>query len=404
MLSGPMPHVSAGVFFDSPAAEITLREALADRRLSRLTPHVSAGGMAAAIAYCKSSPTPDLLVLETDADCAGIMAGLDHLEPVCDENTKVIVIGRANDIGLYRNMIARGVSEYLVGPIDRSHAIAAILGLYQNGAATRTGRICAFMGAKGGVGSSTIAQNVAWRIGHDRSGPVMLADMDLQFGTAALNLNLSPSVGISEQTRDPDRLDPALLERTLLQSGSFLHVLPASGRMELIEQPDLVAVEKLLELSRNMFPVVILDLPHLQSPWMKAVLSSVDDLVIVAAPDLANLRNAKCLFDILRALRPTDAAPKLVLNQVGITRRAGIPSAEFAGALGVDLGVQIGFDPQTFSKAANKGQLIAETAPRSAAGKAIAALAEGIDPRRSADDAHSRRKRHWFQMNWRSGG
>ena len=399
-LTARMPRISAGIFFDSPNAEKTLRDALRDRRLSRMSSHIASGGIAAAIAYCASAPTPDLLILETAADGAGILAGLDALAPVCNETTKVIVIGRQNDIGLYREMIAKGISDYLVGPIDRLFAIAAILKLYQDGAIVRPGRICAFLGAKGGVGTSTLAQNVAWCIGQQRSGPVMLTDMDLQFGTAALNLNLNPSAGISEQVMDFERLDEALLERTLIQRGKYLHVLSASGRMQEIDPPDLAAVEKILGLSRSMFPMVILDLPHLQSPWMKAVLAEVDDLVIVASPDLANLRNANSLLQIFRTSRPNDAPPKLVLNQIGISRRAGISPADFAQGLGVEIKTQIGFDPQTFAAAANDGHLVAELAPRGAAGRAIAALAMSIDTRKTAHGPPDKDKRRWFQLPW----
>lgn len=403
-LTARIPRISAGVFYDTPAAAKTLSDAMLDRRLSRVTAHLAAGGIAAAIAYCSTTPTPDLLVIETSSDGADILAGLEALAPVCNTNTKVIVIGRPNDIGLYREMIARGVSDYIVAPMNRLFAIVAILTLYQAGGAVRNGRICAFLGAKGGVGASTLAHNVAWSIGESRSAPVMLADLDLQFGTAALNLDLNPAVGTSEQVMDPERLDEALLERTLIPCGKHLHVLAASGRMQEIDPPDLAAVEKILGLSRKMFPVVVLDLPHLQSPWIKAVLAEVDDLVIVAAPDLANLRNAKCLLQIFRTSRPNDPPPKIVLNQIGTTRRAGISPADFASGLGAEIETQISFDPQAFATAANEGQLIVQSAPRAAASRAILALAQSLDPHKAAGIPPSALKKSWFQLPGRSGG
>lgn len=403
-LSGRTPRISAGVFCDSPAAERALQSAMADRRLSRVTASVTAGGIEAAIVYCSAAPTPDLLILETTATGEAILSGLDRLSGLCAANTKLIVIGRPNDITLYRRMIAKGVSDYLVGPVDSLQAIAAVLGLYPNGTATRPGRVIAFLGAKGGVGASTIAQNTAFCIGQDRSGPVMLADLDLQFGTAALNLNLTPAAGFSEQAMDPDRLDQAVLERTLILSGKYLHVLPASGRMQEIAPPDPAAVEKLLDLARQTFPVVVLDLPHLQSPWVKAVLAAVDDLVIVATPDLACLRNAKCLLDIFRAARPNDPAPRVVLNQVGIARRAGLSAAEFASSLGVEITTRIAFEPQAFAKAAADGRLIAESAPGSPAGRALADLAREFDGRTPRDAHTAPRTRSFLRLPWRSDG
>ena len=403
-LSGRIPHISAGVFCDTPAAEHALRDALQDRRMSRVTPRIAAGGIAAAIAFCSKEPTPDLLILETTATADEILAGLNRLSDVCDPDTKVVVIGRPNDIGLYRAILASGVSDYLVAPVDTLFAIAAILRLYASGPAKRLGRVCAFLGAKGGVGTSTLAQNVAWRMGQDRRGPVMLADLDLQFGTAALNLNLVPSAGFAEQATDPDRLDQALLERALMLKGAYLHVLPASGRMQEIAAPSPAAVEKLLDLARQTFPVVVLDLPHLQSPWMRATLAVVDDLVIVAGPDLASLRNAKCLLDIFRAARPNDTLPRLVLNQVGISKRAGVSPADFAQGLELEVKTRIAFDPQIFAKAAGEGRLITEMAPRAAPSRAIARLAKEITADHALGGAGAGKKGAWFRMPWHAAG
>lgn len=399
-LTGHTPHISTGCFCDSPTAGKTLRAALQDRRLSRATTHFASGGIKAAVTYYSDTPTPDLLILETTLDGAGILTALDELSGVCDVDTKVVVIGRLNDIGLYRAIIAKGVSDYLVAPVEILTVIATIIRLYPSGSATRPGRICAFLGAKGGVGTSTLAQNVAWCIGQDRKGPVMLADMDLQFGTAALNLNLMPSNGFVEQAMDPDRLDEALLERTLVQKGKYLHVLPASGRMQEVDSPDSNAVTKFLDLSRQAFPVVVLDLPHLQSPWMKTVLAAVDDLVIVAAPDLANLRNAKCLFDIFRTARPNDPLPRLVLNQLGLCRKAGISPNEFAKALEVEIKTQISFDPNGLAKATHEGRLVTESTPRCAASRMIAALAKDLDARPAQSGHFAHRKRSGFRWPW----
>lgn len=398
-LLGRTPRVSAGVFCDTPKAQKALADALQDRRLSRITAKVAQGGIEAAIKFYASAPTPDLLILETTAEGAALLASLDRLSSVCDETTNVIVIGKLNDIGLYRAIIEKGVSDYLVAPVDSLSAIAAVLGLYRNRSALNRGRVCAFLGAKRGVGASTLAQNVAWRMGQNRRGPVMLADLDLQFGTAALNLDLNATSGFAQQATDPERLDEALLERTLIQKGRFLHVLPASGRMHEIDPPDPQAVEKLLDLARQTFPAVVLDLPHLQSPWIRTALAAVDDLVIVATPDLVSLRNAKFLLEMCRTARPNDAPPRLVLNQIGIDRRAGVSVRDFAKGLEVDIDTQIAFEPQHFGMAASEGRLITELAPKCRASRAISALALTTGDNPAQRGQHE--KKHWFRNLWR---
>lgn len=396
-LSGRTPRLSAGVFCDTPSAEQTLTEALRDRRLARISAKVALGGIPAAIRFYTSAPTPDLLILETTSDDTEILAGLDALSSVCEESTKVIVIGKRNDISLYRAIRDKGVSEYLVAPVDNLSAIATVLALYQDGSTKHLGRVCGFLGAKGGVGASTLAQNVAWSMGQDRQGPIMLADLDLQFGTAALNLDLNASSGFAQQATDPDRLDEALLERTLIRKGRFLHVLPASGRMQEINPPDPLAVEKLLDLARHSFPAVVLDLPHLDTPWIKAALAAVDDLVIVATPDLVSLRNAKFLLDMCRTTRPNDAPPRLVLNQIGIAGRSGLSVHDFAKGLDIRIDTQIAFEPYPFGRAASEGRLITDLAPNCRASRAIATLA------RTTGGTLVQDNKSWFHRIWRAG-
>lgn len=400
VLSGRIPHVSVGFFHESPSAEIIFHKVARDRRMAAATADVAAGGISGATARLRSSVSPDLLVVETLADGPGILAALEDLAEVCSPNTKVIVVGRHNDIGLYRQLMDKGISEYLIAPTDSLKVLAAALNLYRDGAIAKAGRISAVVGAKGGVGASTIAQNLAWRVALERCGPVMLADLDLPFGTAALNLDLEPTLGIVEQTMDPERLDEALLERTLIPRGKYLQVLPASARMQEIEFPDIAAIVKLLDLARKMFPITVLDLPHLQSHWMKTVLANADDVVIVAAPDLANLRNTKCMVESFRQSRPNDAPPKLVLNQLGIAKRAGISPSDFSRAVGVDVTAQIDFDPVAFVTAANEGQLVVEKAPHGPAARALSNLAREIDTHGVSDGVRAQRKRYWFQRPW----
>ena len=104
----------------------------------------------------------------------------------------------------------------------------------------------------------------------------------------------------------------------------------------------------------------MLDVPHQWAGWTKHTLIAADDVLVVAAPDLANLRNTKNLLDLLRAARPNDRRPCYCLNQVGIPKRPEISPADFAKAIESGPVAVIPFDPQTFGTAANNGQMIAE--------------------------------------------
>jgi pilus assembly protein CpaE len=107
-------------------------------------------------------------------------------------------------------------------------------------------------------------------------------------------------------------------------------------------------------------PFVVLDVPHLWTSWSRRAVLAADEIVIVATPDLANLRNAKNLVDLARAQRPHDAPPRLVLNMAAVPKRPEIKVAEFSRALDVEPTAIIPFEPQLFGTAANNGQMIAE--------------------------------------------
>jgi pilus assembly protein CpaE len=104
----------------------------------------------------------------------------------------------------------------------------------------------------------------------------------------------------------------------------------------------------------------VLDVPHQWTGWSKQTLIGADDILIVAAPDLANLRNTKNIYDLLKASRPNDRLPRYLLNQVGVPKRPEIKAADFAKAIEQEPVATIPFEPQLFGAAANNGQMIAE--------------------------------------------
>jgi pilus assembly protein CpaE len=128
-------------------------------------------------------------------------------------------------------------------------------------------------------------------------------------------------------------------------------------------------------------PFVVLDLPHLWSGWMRRALISADEVVVVATPDLASLRNAKNMIDLIKQGRPNDAPPRLVLNQVGLPGRPEIPVKDFGAALGVHPSLIIPFDAKVFGTAANNGQMIIDSAAKTKPAEAFETLAQIVSHR-----------------------
>jgi pilus assembly protein CpaE len=377
----PVPRISIQVFHEFPDTAASLQRASTDRRLSKAHMEAHAGGMNAAVEFFKINPTPNLLVVETLGQGAAVLAELERLAEVCDEATKVIVIGRVNDVHLYRELVRRGVSEYLVAPLNPLQLIETISGLYVKADAPPIGRVVVFAGARGGSGSSTIAHNTGWYVAEGLNIDTAIIDLDLPFGTAGLNFNEDPGNGVADALAAPERLDDVLLDRLLIKCGEHLSLFAAPATIERIYDADASAFESVIDQVRATVPCVIVDMPHSWASWTRQTFLSSDDIVLVCTPDLASLRNGKNLLDMLKSQRPNDPPPKLVFNQIGVPKRPEIPVKEFAAAMGIEPSLVIPFEPQVFGAAANNGQMIPEVAPNSRSAEAIRQLAQLITGR-----------------------
>ena len=373
-----VPQITLHSFCDSPEMIGTMERTVADRRMSRAHARVHPGGVAAALDLYRKTRSPNVVVIESRAAVTDLHIQLDALANVCVPGTKLIVIGYANDVALYRELLFRGVSEYMVAPIDPVTMIAVIARLYQNAGANKLGRSFAFIGAKGGVGSSTIAHNVASTMGRAYGCDVILADLDLAFGSASLGFNLGPTQGMAQALQDASRLDDVLLNRLLTKCEDHLSLLAAPATLEQSYDLEESAFERMLDIAQSNVPFVVLDMPTIWTSWAKRTLLAADEVVITAVPDLVSLRNAKNLVDKLKQKRPNDAPPKLVLNQIGVPKRSEIKPDKFAAALQIEPIACIPFEPLTVSSAANGGQMIADVSARSAVSKSFAKIAQTI--------------------------
>jgi pilus assembly protein CpaE len=371
-----LPFITLHAFCESAEAQDQFALAVQDRRMARVQAQVHSGGVSAAVKLYENSPTPNLVILESRAAGPELLEQLDHLAGVCDAGTKVMIVGYANDISLYRTLLQKGVSDYLVGPVPALGLIERVGSLYTDTSSGKLGRSIAFIGAKGGVGSSTLAQNVSACIARQTEVNVLLADLDIPFGSASINLDIEDHQGVAEAIQDTARLDEMLLERLMAPYETNLKVLTAGTALDRAYDFDSSAFDRLFDVAQASLPYVVFDVPHLWNGWTRKLLLSADEVVVVAAPDLINLRNAKHLVEILRRSRPNDGHPRLLLNQVGMPKRKEIKPKEFAEAVGVEAITSVPFDPAAFSAGAINGKMLADIAGKSPAAKACADVAQ----------------------------
>jgi pilus assembly protein CpaE len=370
-----VPRIDLHIYCDNQQTGQVLQAAVADRRMSRAHVTVQLGGIVAASQVYQTQPTPNVLVVESHSGHEQLMAELSRLAEVCQANTKVVVIGHVNDVLLYRELIKAGIAEYVVAPISPVGFIDLIANLYVDPSAAPLGRVVSFVGAKGGVGSSTIAHNLAWATSQRQGVDTIITDLDLAFGTASLNFNQDGAGGMLEALNQPDRLDSTLVERMMTKLGNKLSLLNGPGSVERDINIEAHAIETILSVVRSSAPLVMVDVPNMWAPWIKQTLLNSDEIIITATPELPSLRNAKNLMDLLKAARTNDRPPRLIINQVGVPKRPEISPAEFAKALGVTPLAIIPHDPAAFGLAQGNGQMLHEVAPKSKAAEVINSIA-----------------------------
>lgn len=382
----PVPRISIHAFCETPATTALLEKAAVDRRLAKTHLTIHMGGIAKAVDQFQSAATPNLIILETLADGSAIFAQLGELAEVCDPSTKVVIIGQVNDIILYRELIRQGVSEYIVRPQSPLQIIKTVADLYVDPAAPPIGRTIAFVGARGGVGSSTIAHNVAWCAAEEYRSDTIILDLDLPFGTASLDFDQEASAGLYEALSSPERLDDVLLDRLLQKHTDHLSLFTAPSVLDRDYDLDDQAYETVLDVVRGSAPTIVVDVPHMWCSWSKRILTTADEIVITATPDLAAFRNTKQLVDILSAARPNDAAPILVINQFD-PKVSAVQPAQFVEHVGVKPVQVFNWEPQLFGAAATNAAPIVEVSPRAKATQAFRELSAQLIGRNSASIA-----------------
>lgn len=356
-----------------------LDRAFRDRRLANLTVSRFAGSFELAQQQYSAQSSPPLLLIEANgADAQAITGSLEHLAECCDASTNLILLGRINDVELYRTLKRQGVADYIVLPSEPMRLVESITELFSDPNKTPRGKVFAFIGTRGGCGSSTLAHNTAFALSELEGNDVVVADLNLPFGSADVGFNLESPHGIRNVLDDPDRVDDTFLQRFTARYSDRLHLLAAPCSLDVEANVEVRSLEVTLEAIRRQSKFTFLDLPQLWSPWLREALKSADEVVVTALPELTSVRNARNLVDFLSASRALDAPPLLVVNRIGIARRSEVALKDLSQTVGLPVTFTIAEDPETFGRAAAQGKMLMEIGPRSKAAEVVRGLAVAI--------------------------
>jgi pilus assembly protein CpaE len=370
----PAGRPAALAFINDPESEAVLKTAFREEAPGA----VLRGDIGKAIQHLSGSRSPRILVVDI-SDVALPVTEVHRLADVCEPGVSVIVIGNRDEVGLYRDLLQAGVAEYIVKPLTDNLVANALRTAQGDSEATpisrKLGKVVAFIGARGGVGASTMAVNLAWYLANRQARRVALVDLDLHSGVCSLMLNVPPSGGLRDALENPLRVDGLFLERTLAEHGERLYVLGSEEPLQDDLQFPGDAVDKLIEVLREQFHYVVVDMPHVPSSVSRRVLEIADTRVVVLDQTLQAIRDAARLCR-LDGLYGREGRPIAILNRVGEAGRRSIRTDEVAGALDQRMRCVVPFQPALFASASAAGGIAAATRGRFA--DAIAALATEI--------------------------
>lgn len=327
----PEPGVTAQIFVRDPDAAAIFRQSLSS--IGLIGVDIVSGDIVTATTALSGRRSPRLLIVDI-SNVADPLDRLDALADVCEPNTSVIVVGERNDIGLYRNLRAAGVGEYFFKPLVGSlvtRALNAIIKGETDPQVARVGRLVYVLGARGGVGATTIAVNTAWHLAETRPGLVAVVDLDLQWGDAALQLDVNPTHALREAFEHPERVDKLFLERAAIhvehRVDLFASQEPVGEHITLDEE----AVRSLLEKLLTRYRFVVVDLPTALATRMAHVLRMPSTCVLVSDGSLASARDVARWREWMGS-NTSDRTTVHLLNLHGMP--GGLPDDEFARAAG----------------------------------------------------------------------
>jgi pilus assembly protein CpaE len=342
-------------FLGDPATEQVVRDGLGDLVANGMD--LRRGTVRTAINAMAKMQTPEVLIVDIAGEDQPLHA-LGELSDVVEPGVRVLVIGDTDDVDFYRHITrGMGVMEYIFKPITREavarHFAPLVTRKTIGQDATRGGRVIAVLGARGGVGSTTIAGNLAWLLGVMAKRHTVFMEADLHMGSGALLLGGKTGPGLRMALETPDRIDPLFVERAAQPVSERLHVLASEEKLSEPLNYAPGAARRLIETLRVRYNFIIVDVPFLPMQCNRELIEFAHHRVIVMDPSLASVRDTLRLLGLPNGPWQPQS-PTIVLNRQG--RPGGLTRKQIEDALKVKIDVVIPDIPKQLNESASFGE------------------------------------------------
>jgi pilus assembly protein CpaE len=339
------------------------------------------GTVDAALDRLRAGAEPGLLVIDVSNSSAPA-GDIETIAAVGSTELRIVALGTRNDVQLYRELIRAGAADYLVKPLEPA-ALGAALAVATEVAgrgstsSARLANLALFLGARGGVGTTTAAVNTAWLLAHEFNRRTALVDLDLHFGTVALALDINPGRGLREALEQPTRMDSLFIDRAMIRQGERLSVLSAEEPVDELVRRAEGALDLLVKELRAKFDWVVIDVPRALRADADNLLAEATHVAIIAEPTLAGVRDAIRLDALARDAART---ARLLMIDGGArrVRHSQVSDRDFEKALDRKLDVVIPFDAKAAALGANAGRPLVAAASASPAAKALRQLSSAL--------------------------
>lgn len=340
---------------------------------------VNKGGLRNAVQTLSVSASPNILFVDL-SESGDPLNDINALAEVCEPGTVVIAAGQVNDVRLYRDLVASGIQDYLLKPLNpdvmrEAFASAqAMLSAPKNVEASPDRPHCAVavIGTRGGVGASTLATSIAWLLSEKNARSTALLDLDVHFGTGALGLDLEPGRGLTDAIENPSRIDGLFIERAMVRASERLAVLSAEAPIHSPIVTDGSAFFQLQEEMRGAFECTVIDMPRAMLVQHPHLITDVQTAVITVEFTLAAARDAIRILSWFKSNAPQSRVI-VVANRVHPSAQQEISRKDFEGSIERKVDYLIPYDAKLTAQAAKLGKPIAEAGKGS---KTVAPLAE----------------------------
>lgn len=341
---------------------------------------VQVGGADLFATLLEADPPPKLAIVDLDNQEQPVQIAA-RLVSLCGPASRLIAIGSANDVHLYRSMLAAGLSDYLVKPLSPELLTQTML-MSARGAGGGPGmpkeaKTIVVLGVRGGVGASTTAVNLSWLIGHELKKKCMLLDLDLQYGTTSLALDLEPGHGLRDIVSSPQRVDSLMITGALVSESDHLAVLSAEETIDDLLHVDANAIAALLKEMRTPYQVIVIDLPRHMVPSQKRILATAHDILLVTEMSLVGIRDTLRIRTMLKGMGST-ARITQIATRVGPNRPAAVDESSFAKGAQAKIDFILPDDHKNVTAASNAGKMLGVIAPASPLTKALRDLAHHL--------------------------